>query len=155
MYKRILLATDGSEASALALAHAIRLAKDQGATLRIASVVESTRMMLSLAGGYPVDLGPLVDSLREAATKMIDEAVAAARTDGVATETVLLDDQDAPQGVAGVLGKEALDSQADLMVLGTHGRSGVRHLLLGSIAESLVRLAPVPVLLVRAKAVAT
>jgi nucleotide-binding universal stress UspA family protein len=53
--------------------------------------------------------------------------------------------------VATILGKEAQRWDADLVVLGTHGRRGFDRIFLGSVAETLVRMAPMPVLLVRAK----
>ena len=152
MYQRILLATDGSDTSELALAQALRLAKDQHAVLRVAYVIEAARLLASMPAEYPMDITPMIDALRDAGQQALAAAQARAQADGVTIETVLREDGEVPHGVAGVLIDEARASNADLLVLGTHGRSGVRHLLLGSVAEQVVRGAPVPVLLVRAKA---
>jgi nucleotide-binding universal stress UspA family protein len=151
MYKRILLAYDGSDTAKLALEQAVRLAKDQQAQLRIATVVELMRYSLMTAGGYPFEPAQLWDALLEGGRKELEEAQANARSAGVEAETVLLEDKEPSQRVAGILVKEAQRWDADLIVLGTHGRRGFDRLFLGSVAETLMRMATTPVLLVRTK----
>jgi nucleotide-binding universal stress UspA family protein len=69
----------------------------------------------------------------------------------VEAETVMLEGNDPSQRVASMVVKDAQHWDADLIVLGTHGRRGLDRIFLGSVAETLVRMAPTPVLLVRAK----
>ena len=78
---------------------------------------------------------------------LLDEAAAELRQRGVPVETVLLESKG--DRVSELIAKQAEASQCDLVVLGTHGRRGVDRLLLGSDAEQLARIAPVPVMLVR------
>lgn len=151
MYQRILAAVDGSDTSDLAVDHAVQLAKDQRARLRIVHVVESLRYTASMAGGYPFDPTPMWEALRESGHQALKKAQATAREAGVETETMLLEDQGLSERVATILLKEAQRWDADLVVLGTHGRRGFDRIFLGSVAETLVRMAPMPVLLVRAK----
>jgi nucleotide-binding universal stress UspA family protein len=151
MYKRIVVATDGSDTSNVAVEHAVQLAKDQRARLRFVHVVESIGYALSMAGAYPFDPTPLWEALREDGRKALTTAEATARSAGVDAETALLEDREPPERVASILAKDAQKWDADLIVLGTHGRRGFDRLFLGSVAQSLVRMAPTPVLLVRAK----
>ncbi|HEU0200075.1 MAG TPA: universal stress protein [Burkholderiaceae bacterium] len=96
MYQRILVAIDSSETAQLALNHAVQLAKDQRARLRIAHVVEVLGLTYtaSMAGGYPFDSTTLLESLREAAWKLLQEAEAKARSAEVEVEAVLLENED-------------------------------------------------------------
>jgi len=151
MYQRIVVATDGSDTSNIAVEHAVQLAKDQRARLRIVHVVESIGYAVSMAGAYPFDPTPLWEALREDGRQALSTAEAKARSAGVETETALLEDKEPPERVASILAKDAQKWDADLIVLGTHGRRGVDRLFLGSVAETLVRMASTPVLLVRAK----
>jgi nucleotide-binding universal stress UspA family protein len=151
MYQRIVVATDGSDTSNIAVDHAVQLAKDQRARLRIVHVVESIGYAVSMAGAYPFDPTPLWEALREGGRQALSTAEAKARSAGVEIETVLLEDKEPPERVASILAKDAQKWDADLIVLGTHGRRGVDRLFLGSVAETLVRMASTPVLLVRAK----
>lgn len=153
MYKRIVVATDGSDTSSIAVEHAVQLAKDQRARLRFVHVVESIGYAVSLAGAYPFDPTPLWEALREDGRKALATAEAKARSAGVDAETALLEDQEPPERVAAILAKDAQKWDADLIVLGTHGRRGFDRLLLGSVAQALIRMAPTPVLLVRAKTI--
>lgn len=151
MYQRILVATDGSDTSNIAVEHAVQLARDQRARLRIVHVVESIGHAVSLAGAYPFDPTPLWEALREDGRQALSTAEAKAGSAGVETETALLEDKEPPECVALILARDAQKWDADLIVLGTHGRRGIDRLLVGSVAETLARMAPTPVLLVRAK----
>jgi nucleotide-binding universal stress UspA family protein len=149
MYRRILAATDGSPTSELALAQAIGLAHDSGAALRIAHVLDYGPVEWAMAGGYALDVTPMIDAMRDSGRKTLEQAAALAHDNGVVAETALFDQPSAALRVAETLADEARRWDADQIVLGTHGRRGFSHLLIGSVAESVLRLADVPVLLVR------
>ena len=147
MYRHILVATDGSTTSDKAVSEAIHLALDQHAQLRAVHVVEDIPPMYF---GYPdgVDLATLHESVRQAGQEALERAAAAAQQVGVAMETALLPHNRARVG--DVILAAAKEWAADLIVMGTHGRHGLAHLLVGSVAEAVVRGATLPVLLLRA-----
>ena len=145
MYRRILvLLPIGSETSSIAIEHAEQLAKDQRARLRIVHVVESIGHCRWIAGSaaYPFDPTPLWEAMREDGRKALSMAEAKAVSAGVGTETALLEDKEPPERVASILARDAQRWDADLIVIGTHGRRGIDRLLVGSVAETLARMAP-------------
>jgi nucleotide-binding universal stress UspA family protein len=144
-YKRILAAVDGSKASNKGLREALRLAKREGARLFILNVVNDFYAFAAMEGPAPVDLVPM---LREGGKRILARAQAAARKAGVKPKILLREIVGGP--AADAIVREAKKQRADLIVLGTHGRRGVRRMVLGSDAEQVVRTSPVPVLLVRA-----
>lgn len=148
MYKRILVPIDGSQTAARGLEEAIRLAKDQGARLRLVHVVEEYAVVqgagLEVAGPYVSDL---IDTLRAEGKKIIARASALAGRRGVKADGSALESFSSRSSDCIV--REAKKWHADLIVMGTHGRRGVNRLVLGSDAEIVVRTSPVPVLLVR------
>ena len=146
MYRRILVPVDGSHTSTLGLKEAISLAKDQRASLRIVHVVDETVITQDF-GGY-VNAGDLFDSLRRAGKQILKNALALAQRHGISAKGEVYETMG--MHVADVLVREAKKWKADLIVLGTHGRRGVRRAVLGSDAESILRTSPVPVLMVRA-----
>ena len=143
MYKRILVPIDGSPTSVRGLDEAIALAKLCGASLRLVHVLDR----VAFAGGetYTVDVFGL---LREAGERIVQQMKARAAAAGIEASTFL--SEVLPGRVCDVVVEQAKEFGADLIVLGTHGRRGVSRLLVGSDAEQIVRVAPVPVLLVRA-----
>lgn len=145
MYKKILVPVDGSETSSLGLRHAVLLAKDQKAALRVLHVVHDYLVNDGLRGF--VRSGELLQELRAQGTALLNEAAAEARKQGVDAETECVETLAGPVGA--VIVERAAAWAADLIVLGTHGRRGVRRLVMGSDAEYVVRTTPVPVLLVR------
>lgn len=147
VYKRILVAIDGSETSLLALDAALQIARETDAELRPVYIIDAPLMAYS-APGY--DPSILHDVLTEEGTRVTNEALAKMhlqKTRGVAriAEVDLYGD-----GVAQRLLVAADELKADLVVMGTHGRRGFQRLLLGSVAERFVRMATCPVLLVPA-----
>lgn len=145
MYQRILVPVDGSAASLLGLQEAIRLAKDQKAALRLLHVVHD----FLVAGGHGAAAYStmLRQDLRDKGEKLLDQAAAVVRAQGMQAETRMVE---TPGGSVGeMIVEHAQEWPADLIVLGTHGRRGIRRLVLGSDAEIVVRTTPVPVLLVR------
>jgi nucleotide-binding universal stress UspA family protein len=144
-YRRILAAVDGSAASSKGLREALRLAKAEGAKLFILHVVNDYVAFAAMDGvAPPTDLATL---LREGGERILAKAAALAAKQKIKPELVLREILSGP--AAGPIVREARRQRADLIVLGTHGRRGVRRLVLGSDAEQVVRTSRVPVLLVR------
>jgi nucleotide-binding universal stress UspA family protein len=152
MYSRILVATDGSETSELAVEQAARLAKDQRAQLRIVHVIEQSRLAFAAAGPVAVDLEGILQALRKSGQAALERGRAIAQQQGVQAEAATIGDDAIDDRVAVVLADEARRWKSDLIVLGTHGRRGLHPLLMGSVAEAVARVAPAHVLLVRARA---
>ena len=151
MYSRILAATDGSETSELAIEQAARLAKDQKAQLRIVHVIEQSRLAFAAAGPVAIDLEGILEALRESGQAALERGRAIAQRLGVQAETAIIGEDAVDDRVAMVLVEEARRWKAELIVLGTHGRRGINHLLMGSVPEAVARVAPAHVLLVRAR----
>ncbi len=146
MYRRILVPLDGSAAASRGLAEALRLAKEQGARMRVLHVLDETVMLGSAEAG--LDLGEVLAGLKKKSDRLLRRAENAAREAGVRAEAVVHEAAGVP--AADAILAEARTWKADLIVMGTHGRRGVRRLVLGSDAENVVRRSACPVLLVRA-----
>lgn len=142
MYRRILVAVDGSRAAARALDEAIRLAADQAAALRLLHIVE----MPYIVDGETVDFAALADERAEPGRALLAEVSARVRRAGIEPDVVLGSTDGGRVGDAIVA--EAMRWPAELIVLGTRGH-GLVHRLLGSTAEDVMRATSVPVLLVR------
>ncbi len=148
MYKRIFVPVDGSSTSNLGLKEALRLAKQHRARLCLFHAVDELFVAAAAEGMVLPD--EVFASLREAGRKVLAKAAALARRSGVQARTVLVETVAAP--AADAIVREAKKWKADLIVMGTHGRRGVRRLVMGSDAEQVLRETPVPVLLVRGRA---
>jgi nucleotide-binding universal stress UspA family protein len=147
MYQRILVPIDGSETSKRALQEAIKLA-DRAARLRLVYVLEEI-YPLDAEGYAFIDYAALQQAVRHTGERTLALAAEKVRQSDITAETTLLETNG--ERIASVIEGEARRWQADLIVIGTHGRSGLSRLLLGSVAEGVVRIASVPVLLVRAE----
>jgi len=145
MYQRIMAAVDGSETAERGLNEAIRLAQDQKAKLAIAHVIDL--VIVYGAGQFP---GAYIEATREVAQQTIARARKMAMDAGVDAEIFAPEIVTSGYHVADTIAQVARDWKADLLVVGTHGRRGVSRLLIGSVAERIVRLAPCPLLLIRA-----
>jgi nucleotide-binding universal stress UspA family protein len=145
MYKRILVPIDGSETSMLGLREAMRIAGGDGCQLCLFHVVNE--LVLDYSYGGQACGASLLESLREVGNDILHRAEAIARTQGLAVESVLLECFGG--SAADLIVQQATNWHADLIVMGTHGRRGLRRLAMGSDAESVVRASSVPVLLVR------
>jgi nucleotide-binding universal stress UspA family protein len=146
MYRRILVPVDGSATSKVGLRHALGLAKDQKARVRVLNVLDDMALV-PMMDGYPIDMTALVDSMKASGQKALDEAIAAARKAGVTVDAALAEARG--RAVSDAILEDARKFRADLIVMGTHGRRGLNRLVLGSDAERVLREAGVPVLLVR------
>lgn len=149
MFKRILVAIDGSPASNAGMKVAIQLAVDQHATLLGLHVIDDSAVTLSFEGNYVPSsyVDTFYEGLRKNGRKTLAKAETLARSAGVDFKPSLAETHG--QTVAHAILQQTGKLKADLIVLGTHGRRGVRRILLGSDAEAVVREARVPVLLVR------
>jgi nucleotide-binding universal stress UspA family protein len=143
--KRILVATDFGAAAAVALTYGRELARRFGASLDVVHVCDDANARAFGIEGFAVDVPDLQGQLEASAQQQLDG---------------LLDDEDRTalmaQAVVVVSSSPALaivehakQSKADLILIGTHGRAGIAHVLMGSVAERVVRTAPCPVLTVR------
>jgi len=146
MYAKILVAVDESETSRHALQQAIELAKNLAASVRMLHVLDMS--WLPIGPEVAIDTGALSAARRGVGDKVIATARDTAKQAGFEAEAVLIETETPLQHVAEAIAGEASRWGADLVVLGTHGRSGFQHLLLGSVAEKVARLSPGPVLLV-------
>jgi nucleotide-binding universal stress UspA family protein len=149
MFKRILVPIDGSHTSNLGLSEAIKLAREQGAKLRLFHLVDEYVAVSNPDAMAFSNTDSLLESLRQGGKKIIEKAEALARRKGLTPESVMLESFGGR--AADFIVAQAKKWRADLIVLGTHGRRGVKRLVMGSDAEQVVRTAPVPVLLVRSK----
>jgi nucleotide-binding universal stress UspA family protein len=144
MYKKILVPVDGSTTSTRGLDEAIRFAQATGATIDLAHVVDE---FIIAAGEAPAAWRQLSDVLRESGEKVLADAEALLRQHNVPFTSELL--KATGGGAARTIVDHAKKVSADLIVMGTHGRRGLRRLTLGSDAEIVLRSSPVPVLMVR------
>ena len=147
MYKRILVAIDGSKISNLALEEAIGLAREMKSQLLLLHVNEGLPAQWEPEGAPMLILPEMLDAIAEAAESLLRKAREKAERAGIPVETRLV--EALGRRTAQVISEEARKWPADLLVLGTHGRKGFDHLLLGSVAEGVMRTASMPVLLVR------
>jgi len=139
MYETILTPVDGSAPSETAADHAIRLARDADATLSVVSVVD-----VEALSAAKLDTEALLDGYEAEAERHVAAVADRARESGVDVETAVI--RGAPYRA--ILDRaEAVD--ADLVVMGSHGRRGLERYLLGSTTERVLRLSPAPVLVLR------
>lgn len=140
---RIVCAVDFSEYSEYALRYAVGLAETFDADLKLLHVVELPFLPSYSLAGVP-DLSLPVDQIEESARQKVQELLdkcreTHAKTEGeVRTGSAFLE-----------IINFARETDADLIVVGTHGRTGLRHMIIGSVAEKVVRKAPCPVLSVK------
>ena len=140
--KNVLVATDFGEAADAALMYGRTLARSFGAELHLLHVTEDVRLTAGVAEFHVPADPTLQASLDEAARDQL--ATLAIDNDGPRTRTVVLTSA-AP---APAIVSYACTEHIDLIVMGTHGRGAMAHLLMGSVAERVVRTAPCPVLTV-------
>jgi nucleotide-binding universal stress UspA family protein len=145
MYRKILVPIDGSDTAEAGLKEAIGLASALKAGLCVLHVV--TGFLLIVESSTAINADDVRASLERYGRALLDKAVKAAAAQQVQAEIVL--SELASGQVADVIVEEAIRHGCDLIVMGTHGRRGLRRLTLGSDAELVVRHSPVPVLLLR------
>ena len=144
---RILVPVDGSPLANAAVDHAVELARGLGGVVRFAHVVDPRRLLFDPSGPH-ASASMLVKAQRAQGERILRAAVERARTNGAACDSVLL--QDAPARVSDLLIREADDWGATLVVMGSHGRTGLDRLLMGSTSQAISLNGRTPVLVVPA-----
>jgi nucleotide-binding universal stress UspA family protein len=147
MYKKILLAVDGSPTSDQALAQIANFATTD-ATVRIVYVAEDPLITLSMINADFTDIELLREVTLEDGKRLLAKAEASLRSQGYHVETSLVELRGTGDDIPGAIKAEGEKWGTDLTVLGTHGRRGMQRMLLGSVAEHFVRMSTRPVLLV-------
>ena len=142
MYKRILVPVDGSETSNRAVVAALQMARENGGRIRLLHALDE----LAYLSGYEYS-ADLLNAARDQGSRVLEDAQVMAKSAGVPVDGKLV--ETAGRRLGELVAEEARNWEADLVVVGTHGRRGMSRILLGSGAEQVLRLAPVPVLAVR------
>ena len=150
MYRNILVAVDGSDAADDALRHALRLAAEQHARLHLVHVID----IGALPVAQDIDIGDadMPTLMRRQGQALLDRALREVQLTDVQASSRLLEGEVFGKRVSELLADEARASAADLVVVGSHGWRGFTRLFLGSVAEGVARLCPMPVLIVHAQA---
>jgi nucleotide-binding universal stress UspA family protein len=143
LFKKILVPIDGSDTADKAMRMALDMARESLASVRFMHVIDDDRYFSSYE--FSADLRTYAF---DNAKKLLQNAMDAAAALGVNADTQLINKPG--QRLGENVADEAQNWGADLVVVGTHGRRGLGRVLLGSGAEQVVRLSPVPVLMVRA-----
>ncbi|ALM84535.1 universal stress protein [Bordetella sp. N] len=151
MYRKILVALDGSDVAQAAFEHALHLGSTEKAEVVPVYIVEYSSAYYTSAV-YGVT--PFRDAMTEEANKVVAAANERLAAAGVRGKARFIDKEGITQTIAQQLQETAVEEGADLVVLGTHGRRGFQRMVLGSVAEAFLRLSTTPVLLVPAKAAA-
>ncbi len=158
MYSKILLTLDGSDVSQQAIPHAVSLAKQTGASVLLLQVIDSEAQMIMRASAAtiePMVIGSITSDLaheaigaqREEAQANLDAEAAAMLAQGVTKVETMLREGYPGEEIVTV----ANESKADMVIIATHGRSGISRAILGSVADHVARNTPnASVLLVRA-----
>lgn len=144
MYRKILVPLDGSDFASRGVEHAIALARTCGAPLCLMHVIDTFPMGMEWADTEAWRV--LIDGWRAQGQALLDAALEQARQQGVQAETVLVEFP--PGRVADSIVEQAVQHGCDLIVMGSHGRRGLRRMMLGSDAELVLRTSRVPVLVV-------
>ncbi len=151
MCKRIFVALDGSSTAQAALVEAIQFARLPGMSLCIGTVLDTGLLdQNSMGMGALIDVNQVKAGMRQAAETLLDDAMAKAREAGLDPYRILVESDN--KRVADMIVEAAGQWDADLIVIGTHGRRGSERMVMGSVAENLVRIATTSLFLVRRKA---
>jgi nucleotide-binding universal stress UspA family protein len=140
-YRNIVIATDGSENNKRAISHGIEIAKLSGATVHALYVVDT-----SAFSSIPIDAGwgAMYEILRKEGEKAVFEVKELGEASGVEVREILLEGHPSNEII-----NFAENTNSDLIVMGTLGKTGLDRFLMGSVAEKVIRGSKVPVLVVR------
>ena len=141
---RILVPTDFSPASDIALQYAIDLGERLGSQIHLLHVIDGANVAAAYPDGLYIEIPSLRERLIQESTDQLRKAAGRCEAAGLMTtfEVVV-------GSPARAIAKTATSRASGLIVMGTHGRGAIAHLLLGSVAEQVVRIAPCAVLTVR------
>ncbi|RQS08692.1 universal stress protein [Burkholderia sp. Bp9002] len=146
MYTKIMVAVDGSASSRLALDEGLKVAKASGARL-VAVYVADKSVLFTYAGR--VDPHALIEEIRRDGVAVLRDAERTIARAAVNGETELIETESIGEDIAERLQRYVDEQAIDLAVVGTHGRRGIRRIMVGSVAERFLRGSRCPVLLVR------
>jgi nucleotide-binding universal stress UspA family protein len=149
-FKKIMIATDGSDCSMLAADKGIELARLSGGTVYAVCVVSTASLSMdgdyfSSAGMNP-NLELIYEELKNKGQQAVDSVKSLGEMKGINVESVLLEGNPSEE-----LLRYAKEEKMDIVIMGTFGKTGLHRLLLGSVAENLIRHSKVPVMVVREK----
>lgn len=144
MFQRILFATDGSAASDNAAKFAVDLARVHGAALTSVYVVDPYPY-LGIGESNPLGFQAYMSAAQQHAGEAQDKVRALCEKAGVPFQSRIVEDMTAVSGIM----QAVRQNEADLLVVGSHGRTGVARLVLGSVATKVIAESPVPVLVAR------
>jgi nucleotide-binding universal stress UspA family protein len=144
MFHKILVPIDGSEQSDTAVALALRMAKEDGGEVIFVHAVELNKIA-ALAGPAPMDPSIAIDAACQVGHELLEDMKKRADQAGVRASIELPEDE-----CIGSVLEIARQRKADLIIVGSHGRSGIPRALIGSVAEGILRRSPIPVLVCHA-----
>ena len=139
MYRHILIPTDGSKLAEHGVTHGLALAKSLGAKVSVIFVVEPFSEM---TGRFIEAVATYAELRKEQATSVLDHAANGAKEAGVPCETIQVENGQPHQAIIAT----AEDKGCDLIVMSSHGRSGLSVLLIGSVTNKVLTQAKIPVL---------
>ena len=150
-FKHILVPTDLSDEAEATFAQAVEFARVSSGTIHLVSVVQEAvnlRMaVLSHAAMASTEIDQVAASLVERTRQKLEEKAAAIRARGVECQVKAVEGLSPARTILDIAAEQSID----LIAIATHGRGGLKRFLLGSVAERIVREAPCPVLVMRAK----
>ena len=143
--KKILVATDFGDAAEVAFAYGRELARTFRATLDVLHVADNVMARSFVGDGYLATFPELQRDVEDAARKRLDAMICDEDRAILNAKPVLITSTSPALAIV----EYAREAGVDLIIMGTHGRGAMAHLLMGSVAERVVRTAPCPVLTVR------
>jgi len=150
MYQRIFVAIDSSSTAQKALDEAIYLAVKLEAGLCIGTALDEAPLSQHGLGlGTYIDLEKVKQEMRDVGNALLEKAVAQAKAAGCEPYSILIESEE--KRLSDMIIDAAAQWNADLIVMGTHGRRGFERMLVGSVAEHVIRAANTTLLLVRKK----
>jgi nucleotide-binding universal stress UspA family protein len=154
MYRNILLTVDGSATSDAALHEAVKLVQE-GSRLRVITVADNPTLTFPSVYVVAYDVGAMREAILEDRKAVLEQAMAHLRKQGIDAESLIVDlTNTVNSNIAGAILDEAKRWPADIIVMGSHGRRGIKRVVLGSVAEEIMRSSTLPVLLARGPAMA-
>ena len=144
MFRQLLVPTDGSDLSIAGALRAVPLAKMAGASMTVL-FVQDTYPYTGIGEANSAGLQAYMAAARAQGTQAIERIGDAAKAQGVPIDTLVVENHQAAKGIVDA----AHICGADLIVMGSHGRSGLAKMVLGSVAAKVLALSPVPVLIIK------